>query len=225
MSYSYIIEGGIDFYSMLNDEPMISNDIVNNNDDSNICLISNTKLTSNAIKLSCGHAFNYESIYKEVSKQKINRSVLEVVKLKEYQLKCPYCRTIQDKLLPFLKLPGIRKIFGVNHPPHKTMCNNTCNYHFKTGKNKGKSCDTICFFECCNTHQSIIEKKKLKNESITIKSTNNISSSSSTENKTVKQLHEIAKGMNIKKYYKMKKMVLLEAIQSNQNSNIVIDPK
>jgi len=216
---------------MLNNDPILSNDIVNNNDDSNNCLISNTKLTSNAIKLSCGHVFNYESIYKEVSKQKIHRSVLEVVKLKEYQLKCPYCRTIQDKLLPFLKLPGIRKIFGVNHPLHKTMCTNTCKYHFKTGKNKGKPCDMICFFECCNTHQSAIEKKKLKNESITIKPTNNISNSSSnssssnTENKTVKQLHEIAKGMNIKKYYKMKKMVLLEAIQSNQNSNIVIDPK
>jgi hypothetical protein len=221
---SYIIEDNIDFYSMLHDNHTISNNIIthydDNDDDDDVCLISNTKLTSNAIKLLCGHIFNYESIYREVVQQKKYKSGLDVVKLKEYQIKCPYCRTIQDKLLPFLKVKGVKRIFGVNHPIEKTMSTNICNYPFKSGKNKGKLCKMLCFFEYCNLHQPIIEKKKLKNKNVV--ENNNINN---YEMKTVKQLHEIAKGMNIKKYYRMKKVVLIDAIQSTENSNKVIDLK
>ena len=210
---SYNIEGNIDFYTMLHSIDDTSNNIINYND---FCLISNTKLTSTAIKLSCGHSFNYEPIYREVIKQKLNRSTLEVVKLAEYQIKCPYCRNIQEKLLPFLKIPGTKRLYGVNHPLHKTMCNNLCEYQFKSGKNKGKTCDSICFFEYCNTHQTLVEKNKMKPKT---------DNSKTSKTKTVKQLREMAKELDVKKYYKMKKIELMEAIHSIQNSNIVIDPK
>ena len=69
-------------------------------DDENICLITNTKLKNNFVKLVCGHKFNYKSIFNEVKNQKKYWNHYETQKLKENEIKCPYCRTIQTGLLP-----------------------------------------------------------------------------------------------------------------------------
>lgn len=75
---------------------------------SDICLISKEKLHPNHITLSCNHKFNYLPIYKEVlyQKNKLNPQY-EVTKLHHNQVKCPYCRTITNKLLPYIQYPSI----------------------------------------------------------------------------------------------------------------------
>ena len=55
-------------------------------------------------------------------------------------IKCPYCRTISDKLLPYIPLSGIQKKYGVNSPKKKCMDAPKCLYKLKTGKNIGLVC-------------------------------------------------------------------------------------
>ena len=194
---SYIIEDNIDFYTMLNDNTIVSNQI-----EPEMCLISNTKLDPNSsIKLMCGHSFNYLSIYKEVISQKIHASCLEVTKLKEYQMKCPYCRNIQNKLLPYIKMDNVEKMFGVNSPLHHTMCMNKCKYLFKSGKRKNFVCDSLCYAEFCNTHNKAVLAKTDNTNDYT--------------KMTVAALREIAKTNQMKNLSKLKKAELLDMIMKN----------
>ena len=83
---SYIIEDNVDFFNMLNNDV---DEILQQND--NICLISNTIIDkTSSIKLQCGHEFNYLPLFKEIIEQKVRHSVLEVVKLKDFQIKDYY---------------------------------------------------------------------------------------------------------------------------------------
>ena len=45
------------------------------------------------------HLFNYSAIFKEIKNQKKNPTYLETQKLSTKQIKCPYCRNIQNGLL------------------------------------------------------------------------------------------------------------------------------
>lgn len=199
---SYLTEDTVDFFNMLNNE---EDEIIHENN--NMCLISNTIIDkTSSIKLHCGHEFNYLPLYKEIIGQKIVKSVLEVVKLKDSQIKCPYCRTIQHKLIPYIKLNGVRKISRVNQPTQITMCNNNCKYKFKSGKRKGIVCDSLCYFEYCNTH--IVAKSNNKPKS---------NDENDYSNMIVKDLRVIAKDNNIKKYYTMKKSVLIDTIKKCLN--------
>lgn len=194
---SYIIEDNIDFYTMLNDNNTEINDV-----DPELCLISNTILDPiHSIKLMCGHRFNYLPIYKEVISQKMYPSCLEVTKLKAYQIKCPYCRNIQDKLLPYIKMNDVEKKFGVNSPLHHTMCTNKCKYIFKSGKRKNFVCNSLCYADLCNIH---IKTALPKNDN-----------TPDYTKMTVVELREIAKAKQIKKISKMKKTELLEMIMKN----------
>lgn len=125
-----------------------------------VCLITNNKLTDNYIKLSCNHTFNYEAIFNEVKKQKIKYNHLEVTRLKKNQIKCPYCRTIQNGLLPYVE--GFEKIKYVNCPPKLEFLPNKCNYIFASGKKKGQSCGKGCSKDYCTTHEKIMLKRKKK---------------------------------------------------------------
>ena len=82
-----------DFLDMLN----IDDSIV---DEDNCCLISQEELMPNHITLLCGHAFNYDCILNEVIHQKTKYNPLDTTRLRLNQLKCPYCRVVQNKLLP-----------------------------------------------------------------------------------------------------------------------------
>ena len=76
------------------------NDTNNNNND--VCLISNENLDNNYIKLDCGHKFNYLPIFNEVIYQKKKR-ILDNNHLKLNEIKFPYCRKITKDLLPYYK--------------------------------------------------------------------------------------------------------------------------
>lgn len=122
-----------------------------NNEDEDVCLISHETLTENNIKLYCGHCFNYEPLLNEIKYQKLNNNPLEIRKLKINEIKCPYCRKIQNKLLPCYGA----KFYGVNHPDKYCMKPFKCSYVFKSGKNKGHVCNKDSIYTFCNKHKNI----------------------------------------------------------------------
>jgi hypothetical protein len=95
-----------------------------------ICMISHEPLTYNAIILPCKHSFNYLPLYNELC----------LHNNKEYII-CPYCRTKSDKLIPFISLPNVTKIVGVNYPTKLCMPKPKCSLILKTGMYKGLPCE------------------------------------------------------------------------------------
>tara|TARA_B100002019_G_C21238731_1_gene584252 strand:+ start:905 stop:1747 length:843 start_codon:yes stop_codon:yes gene_type:complete len=131
----------------------------------NKCLISNEKLEDTCISLECNHKFNYKHIYNEVYKQKTQPWHSEINKVKNTQLKCPYCRNIQTGLLPYRE--GYSKVKYVNWPPSLMMLPDLCGYVFISGKRKGQTCGKKCSGKYCISHENIMlkrEKKKLEKE-------------------------------------------------------------
>ena len=130
----YIIEGGINFYEELyksldnNDNNNDNNDNNTNKeeDNKNVCQITNLPLLDHYITLECSHKFNYDSIYKEICNQKyVFRSYsVETLTSSEYQkfkdsgkdyfIKCPYCRCIQFTLLPYYPNSIYKPKYGIN---------------------------------------------------------------------------------------------------------------
>jgi hypothetical protein len=114
MTTKYKIEGDIDFFSELyksldKDEDQI--------DETNICLITQEPLTSKYVELKCGHKFNYIPLYNDLInfKQKFNLMEGINTRLKNEEIRCPYCRKKQKELLPYYKEFGLKKINGVNY--------------------------------------------------------------------------------------------------------------
>ena len=138
---------------------MISED--DNNQD-NLCLIDGTPLEPDHITLCCSHKFNYSNLFEEVKKQKLKKNHYETQYLRSYQIKCPYCRTTQNGILPFKE--GFDKIKYVNSPEKYVIKNNKCSYIFKSGKRKGLPCNKPCFYDCCTTHLKIKNKTKTKDK-------------------------------------------------------------
>lgn len=134
----------------------------NDNNMENICLISREPLNETKITLSCKHSFNYSNIFNEIKKQKTIINNKEIQKLKYYDIKCPYCRNVQNKVLPYRE--GFDKIKYVNWPPEMSMKNytNKCRYVFLSGKKKGNECGSGCFETFCLRHKKIVDKRKKK---------------------------------------------------------------
>ena len=111
--------------------------------DNNICLISKDKLHPNHITLKCNHKFNYIPIYKEVLYQKTKSNTLyEVTKLNSYQIKCPYCRTITNKLLPFIQYPSVKLAKNIHSTEPDCITAVKCSHITKT--RMPNKCDTQC---------------------------------------------------------------------------------
>jgi len=97
----------------------------NQEDNVDICLISNLPLDKTKIKLKCDHKFNYLYIYKEAINSKKNNSYSlysNEHKLGSFQIKCPYCRTVYDELLPpSLEIPETQLMNSINKPYKMSM--------------------------------------------------------------------------------------------------------
>jgi hypothetical protein len=130
--------------------------------DDDLCLISNLPLDDNPIELSCGHKFNYHSIYNEIKYQKTHSHHLETQKLLHSEIKCPYCRTIQKGLLPCRN--NYENIKGVNWPKKYQYKANICEYIFLSGKRKNIACGKKCFDKYCDGHFKIIKSRENKKE-------------------------------------------------------------
>lgn len=144
----------------------ICDDSDDEEDNSQICLITHEKLTESSVKLCCGHSFNYYPLFKEVFKQKKTHQSYETTRLKVYQFKCPYCRTLQDGVLPYKPDIVIEHIFTVNSPSSKVIKNNVCKYTFKSGKRKNQNCNKMCYGEYCPGHAKMIERSKNKKSNV-----------------------------------------------------------
>lgn len=118
MNKIYIIEDNLDFKSeMLKNEnnTICENNTLCENNKLDSCLISQQPLTKTHITLPCNHKFNYMPLYNETCNQK-KKNVYIFRALKVNQIKCPYCRTVFDELLPFFPSEINEKNTGVNYP-------------------------------------------------------------------------------------------------------------
>ena len=222
---SYKIEDDLEFYNMLYSE--LKKDQVSNTEIKR-CLISKQPLDDTKIKLMCGHEFNYNPLYREIKKQKTHHNHLSIVRLKKNQLQCPYCRNIQDKVLPYKPYEGVTKCYGVNSPPSYEMLMDKCQYIFKSGKRKNQACSKQCNGKYCNGHLKLVEKQKEKQKKKEEMKENTIIEIQDKDNNeyvtqafvldmpynqlTVAMLKPIAKSHNIKGYYKMRKLDLYNEV-------------
>lgn len=155
------------FSSLLYKE-LTHNDKDNDNDKSITCLILGTSITENdAIRLYCGHTFSYDALLQEVKYQKRYVKQYSAERIKNNEIKCPYCRKKQKGILPYRD--GYMKIQFVNVPEHLTMMTNKCNYILKNGK----ECNKLTRNEKCKCCLRKLEKQKvnsniMKHENTTI---------------------------------------------------------
>ena len=87
----YSIEGNLDFYAELYKSLDESGDnkIANNHENNNDCLITNSPLTENYVKLSCGHKFNYVPLFKDLVVRKNKTAAMDTQILKANEIRCP----------------------------------------------------------------------------------------------------------------------------------------
>ena len=109
----------------------------------NTCLITNDPLNAFHVTLTCGHKFNYDPLYQEVLRQKGRFGIHNYYeKIGTYQIKCPYCRTLTNKLLPYIgSHPTIKRLNGVNAPMSMCMPGIECSH------NNNNSCGANAFYE------------------------------------------------------------------------------
>lgn len=131
---------------------LISDEVNDSDINVNKCLITNDILNKNYVKMSCGHKFNYIPLVNEFINQKINTSKYEITHLSKFQLKCPYCRSIQNGTIPYNSNLFNEKIMGINWPPSKLSLNSYCKATFKSGKRKGELCNKRCVNDYCKRH-------------------------------------------------------------------------
>lgn len=170
------------------------------------CLISDEILRKDHILLKCGHKFNYVPLFKEVVFQKCSmlpKNVsskivtmyiknssqstimynsshnLETSKIAYNEIKCPYCRTVTPKLLPYYPYPDVTKIKYVNTPVELGFPALTCEY-FRNHNEDTPSCRTNCIYQdkynmmLCNKHFNKLETQtqpESENDSTTTRTT------------------------------------------------------
>jgi hypothetical protein len=140
----YNIEGNIDFYSELTKKLSEEDKTKEKEEYKNTCLITNTPLIENFITLECNHKFNYIPLYKDILNHKNNFNYMETRYLKIHELRCPYCRNIQKKLIPYYEnIKNVKKVHGVNFIDENLL---------NSSKNNSNNCCTsqligVCAFE------------------------------------------------------------------------------
>jgi hypothetical protein len=203
---NYKLPEGFDFYAELNKSYQ-----ENETKHDNSCLITGLTLNlENSIKLECGHTFGYEALFNDIQESKYGNSYkYNHTKLRDHQLRCPYCRQIQDCILPYYPDVIKKRVRGVNYPFNWGMGKNECNYPFKSGKNKGEFCGKKCHRDKC--HQHYFSSKNVKKHEEFLPE--NIERQ---EGKlrccNVSQLRSIAKYHKLRGYCKLKKNDLIKKI-------------
>jgi len=160
---NYIISSDIDFYKEIND-------LNNNSNEKELCLLTGENLIDNYITLNCKHKFNYLPLYNELCKQKSKYNSLETTRLSVNEIKCPYCREITNKILPFIIDDNVELKNGVNYPSKYSMQIHDCSWIYKNGKNKNNKCNCSSFIfnknNYCLKHHKICSKFTNKIDSI-----------------------------------------------------------
>lgn len=207
---NYILPEDFDFYSELKKENAKVEECQKEEQPDELCLISSEVLIpTSCIKLDCGHKFNYIPLLNSVQEEKHNMNVnsyyyYSSTYLREHQLRCPYCRQIQEKILPYYPELHKKRIRGVNYPTSLSMGNNECNHVFKSGKNKGMRCGKKCYREKCHTHYKV--EISLDDISCDLLSLSKY---------TLPELRKLAKHHQLKKYSSLKKKDLINLLLTN----------
>lgn len=158
-SKNYVIDGDADrviegdfFNQLKNMLTQSEDDTVNDVNEDNHCLLTKESLHSVHIKLVCGHKFNYVPLYREVIAQKTiglsPNGYYTSNSLKRNEIKCPYCRNVQDKLLPYLEYDGVKKMVGVNYPAKMSMTSQPCMYTYSANSASSKKGKKSACKEC-----------------------------------------------------------------------------
>ena len=142
-------------------------ELLADDDDEEVCLIDGMPLDNECIELVCKHKFNYLSLLQEIKIQRKYNN-LEVQKLSNYQIKCPYCRTIHNGVLPYRDNLYQDKLRGINWPPSKVLKTKKCTAIIKSGKRKGEPCNKWCVGKFCSRHEKIALKAAEKEVKQTI---------------------------------------------------------
>ena len=218
---NYIIDQNIDFYNILNKfskelQEEKKEEVEEEVEEKEVCLISNEPLTKYHITLPCNHKFNYlPLLYACVENSQLHHNY------RKGRLKCPYCKQINfNMVLPYNPLLETTKYRYVNYP-QKNIVNatNHCNYIYKSGKNKGKTCGLQCYWGYCHKHLKYLDttnktKTKVKPAiditSIDLKNTG----TDDLKKMTVITLRQLAKHNKKKNFSKLKKADLILLLKS-----------
>jgi len=122
------------------------------------CLISGNVLTDHHVVLPCNHKFNYLPLFREVYKQKCTINHRDIIRIPYKSIKCPYCRSVNCGILPHIESFGLDKVEGVNWPEKYSIMTNTCDYTYRSGKNKGDICGKLCINKYCTRHKTLAVK-------------------------------------------------------------------
>ena len=154
----YMVDGKeFDFhselYESLDDTNNNNNNNNNNETDINRCLITDEILIENYITLSCNHKFNYLAIFNDIVNHKKKFNHLESNIVKTNEIRCPYCRTRHQELLPYYDMPGVTQIHGVNFIDETKKSHSNANY---SSSNYEKCCyktvvdetEIKCYLSC-----------------------------------------------------------------------------
>ena len=73
----------------------LDDDVGQDAENEEICLITNMPLTDTHFKMQCGHKFNYKPLFLDIKNHKQKFNVMEGSgsKLGQHQIRCPYCRS------------------------------------------------------------------------------------------------------------------------------------
>ena len=136
----YEIEDDLDFFAAL--KSMQQPDPNPEQSHENTCLITNDPLNAFHVTLVCGHKFNYEPLYQEVLRQKGRLGMHNYYeRIGMHQIKCPYCRTLTNNLLPYIGVhPTIKRLTGVNAPASMCMPGVACSHN-------DNACGATAFYE------------------------------------------------------------------------------
>ena len=111
----YNIEGGVNFFEELYKSLDIEESNEKTDDDNNKCLITNLPLIERFVEIKCGHKFNYVPLYNDlVNHRKFNNLESFSTRLNLNEIRCPYCRSKDTKILPYYEELGLPKVNGVN---------------------------------------------------------------------------------------------------------------
>jgi hypothetical protein len=166
---NYIIEGGINFYDEL--FKMIDEDD-KEKENEEVCLITNMPLTENYVTLECNHKFNYIPLFNDIKNHKKKFNGMEAKVLKKNEIRCPYCRNKQKKLLPYYESMGeSMKLTGVNIPeiPPPGYIFGECCYY--PNNNCPYSSSNVILLELnnktyCSAHYEIAKCKAIKEKEL-----------------------------------------------------------
>tara|TARA_Y100000389_G_scaffold199898_1_gene239220 strand:- start:178 stop:774 length:597 start_codon:yes stop_codon:yes gene_type:complete len=134
------------FYKQLYEDNISDNE----EDNIEICYITGDNLQEDKIELTCKHKFNYLPLYCEIVRQKTVSNSYNNLTLKVNQIQCPYCRNIQNNILPSNN--NCKPVYGVNYPHMYTMKPDKCSYVYKSGGRKNNICQEACYGMYCKTH-------------------------------------------------------------------------